>query len=151
MPVTLRIEIRKKAVAKFKKAAKEAFPKETLAYLIGEAVADLVMIEDVYFPEKVNESATDSYVHYQSWWPQEAYQHARDNDYEVLGDIHTHPMKYNEHYPWENEPIPSEGDLKTGWNGIRGICAVTETKAKRLVARIRFYGPIRKVEVTEVS
>lgn len=150
MPVTIRIEAKKKALARFKSAARNAYPKETLAYLIGEKLGDLILIEDVYFPEKVDLASTNNAVYYQNWWPEEALEYARDHDLEVVGDIHTHPRKFKKWKGLCSEVTPSEGDYIDGWEGICGICIVTQLKNGSLRTKVAFYGPTAKVELTEV-
>lgn len=150
MPVPIRIEIKKKAISQFKKAAKEAFPKETLAYLIGEHVGDLVIIEEVYFPEKVNEASSKNAVYYQEWWPKEAKEYASDNGSNVVGDIHSHPRRFKLWKGLTTEITPSQGDYVDGWSGICGICVVSELKSGKLRAGIKFYGPTSKVIVREI-
>jgi hypothetical protein len=148
--VPLRIEVRKKALDNFKRRAKLAYPKEILAYLIGEKLGDLYLVEDMYFPEMVELACAKDAVYYQDWWPEEAKEYAKDHHLEVIGDIHTHPRKFKKWKGLTSEVTPSEGDYVNGWNGICGICAVTELKSKRLKATVAFYGPTPRVEFKEV-
>ena len=140
------VEIRRRIIERFKIEAKRAWPREAFAYLIGHNVGDLVVIEDLYIPDDVDCFNNETSVYPQLHWMAEARVQAEDDEMEIVGDIHSHPYTFAQCSGALGETIPSEGDHAEGWDGICGICVVSEQKSGGLKARARFYGPTFKVE-----
>lgn len=150
MPLEISIDARKEVLSRFKKAAKDAYPKEIYAYLLGQDAGTYYLIEDLYFPEKVIESTTKNAVYMQDWWPSEVKEYAKENDLSILGDIHSHPRNFKKWKGLMSEVTPSEGDYVDGWHGLCGICAVIQTRGGSLRSKIAFYGPTSKITLREI-
>jgi hypothetical protein len=142
----LRIEVSRRVIERFKRAAREAFPRETFAFLVGQDAGDLVIVEDLFIPEDVAEWCTRGAVYAPPQWEIEARIAAAEDGAKVVGDIHSHPRPYEVWRGQLTERTPSEGDHAIGWRGICGICVVSETRNKKRRASVRFYGPAWKVE-----
>lgn len=143
----IRVEIQRRTVERFKSQAKQAFPRESFAYLIGQNVGDLVVVEDLFTPDDVLKHCTgDAVTVIPPHWPAEARAFARESEAGVVGDIHSHPRRYQIWGGQLSERVPSEGDYEHGWRGICGICVVAEQKDGRLRASARFYGPSYRIQ-----
>jgi hypothetical protein len=144
---TVRVEYGRRMLAKFRAAARDAFPRETFAYLLGHALGDLYVIEDLWFPPDVAEHCTTAAVNVQDSWLIDAREHARDEDLQVIGDIHSHPRMFRHWRGFSREVTPSAGDHASGWGlGLCGICAVIQEIDGGLKTRLKFYAPILPVE-----
>lgn len=142
----IRVEVPRRLVEKFKREAKAAFPREAFAFLVGHNAGDLVIVEDLFIPDDVRQYCTETAVKIPSEWHGEALAFALEQEAAVVGDIHSHPRRYNAWNGQVTERTPSEGDHAEGWNGLCGICVVSEQKDGRLRASVRFYGPSYRIE-----
>lgn len=134
LPITF--EVPRRISEEFKRAAKRAFPKETFAYLVGQDAGTQLVVEELYFPEGVEQHCTEESVEVQPHWLVEAQAHAREHELTVIGDIHSHPFPHG----WEHaDRSPSESDIDRAWSSVYGICLVRQDKTGRLRASIRFY------------
>lgn len=144
---TVRIEYSSKLIRKFQAAARAAYPRETFAYLLGHALGDLYVIEDIWIPPDVGNHTTRVAVFIQDSWLTDAAEFAKEEELSVIGDIHSHPRPFKVWRGQLSEVTPSAGDHATGWgNGICGICVVTELKSGKLRTRVKFYPPVYRVE-----
>ncbi len=143
------IVVRGSVEKEFKSAAKEAFPKETFAYLLGHSFADRGIIEDLYFPQDVGQFCTTDTVYVQPRWLREAKQYARSIELAVIGEIHSHPYTYfsGAESIIRAGRILSESDFDRKPFGINGLCVVVERKSGQLVSSCRYYPPIRPVKL----
>ncbi|MFN3323408.1 MAG: Mov34/MPN/PAD-1 family protein [Bryobacteraceae bacterium] len=148
---TIRVEIPRLLVERFKREAKASFPRETFAYLVGQNCGDLVVIEDLFTPDDVRNYCTEAAVNVPNHWPAEARAFAKENEAEVVGDIHSHPRSYEVWKGQITEWTPSEGDHAEGWCGLCGICVVSEQKDGRLRASVRFYGPSYRIQTRFIN
>jgi len=137
----LRVEIPRRVLESFKRAAKKAFPREAFAYLIGQDAGDLLIIEDLYFPTDQGRYAGETGITVPPHWEPEARAHAKEQDATLVGDIHSHPRRFSQWKGQLSERTPSEGDHAQGWRGLCGICVIAEQSDGRLRASIRFFGP----------
>lgn len=142
----IKVEVSRRLLDRFKRAAKAAFPCETFAYLIGQNAGSLQIVEDLYFPEGVERNCTTNAVWSEEHWLAEATTYARDEDAAVIGDIHSHPRTFARWGGQLSECTPSAGDHAIGWHGLCGICVVSEQQDGRLKAAARFYGPSPQIE-----
>lgn len=132
----------KKIINEFKTLAKDAFPKETIAFLCGTIEYDLITIEELWVPENVLKYCTKDTITLQPTWSTDAIDYAKDNDLVIVGDIHSHPVSY--HYSYAVSTLPSEQDIESrglAWQQISGICAVRQSKLGRLTSTVKFWGP----------
>ncbi len=136
--IPFKVDIPRRLVDEFKKAAKAAFPRETFAYLIGHEAGTSVGVEELYFPEDLDTHTTEESVNVADHWLIDAKAHARDIEATVLGDIHSHPYKHRRGHG-EPDRSPSESDIDRAWSNLYGICLVRQDKNGRLRASIRFY------------
>lgn len=125
--------------------AKEAYPRETLAYLIGTQGEGLSMTaECLWVPPDLESRCKEDGINIQGSWFRGARRFAKRSHMVVLGDIHSHP------YPYSDRLIvdcaPSEVDWDRARPGlIQGICRIKQRPDKRLTARVRYWGPILPV------
>jgi hypothetical protein len=138
----IKVQIPDRLLRRFKTLSKDAFPKETFAYLIGHAAGDNVEIVELFVPDDVDRYATPGRIHPHPHWHDEARSYAQEHLAEVIGDIHSHPYRRSELGTLIPDRSQSEQDLDSGGSWISGICVVTEGKDKRRRARVRFWGPI---------
>lgn len=111
--------------AYFVKKARQCYPNETLAYLVGKQVHNgLIEVHWFYYPELV--IATYDALETTDEAPAEAELFAKEKNMVIVGDIHTHPD-----YP----PIMSKTDHhdhRCNENKITAILEVPETGRTRL-------------------
>lgn len=135
----------KKFINEFKKQAKKAFPKETIAYLCGIIEYDLITIEDLWIPDNVLNYCDHDTVWVKPEWAVEAIDYAKDNDLVIIGSIHSHPFTKKELSFYSGTgKHQSEADIDScglAWQQISGICVVKELKTGKLTSSIRFWGP----------
>ncbi len=141
----IRLEVPAKLTRDFKRQAKEAFPIETVAYVLGRDAGTIAEAHELYIPDGVQECCTAHYFIPQPHWAIEAAAAAKDEGLCVLGTIHSHPYTFREIGNRKPDRTPSEGDhdsrlLHVGV-GIYGICAVQQYENGKLRASIRFWGP----------
>ena len=146
------IQVSSKVAALFKKGAKESFPNETFAYLLGHKETGRIVIDDLFFPTNVDKFCGRSIVKVQVACVAEAKRYAKKNSMMILGDIHSHPYNKKEVKIYNADTSPSEGD----WNRskadyVMAICLVTECQNRNLRARTKFWGPIPEVKVKETK
>src|SRR5208282_2347385 len=91
----LKVRVKGKIVSAFKKAAKEAFPCETLAYMLGTIRGKSLTIESLYFPPDVDDHCTPKAVFVQRSWLKAAKKEAKILGLEVIGDLHSHPYEWS--------------------------------------------------------
>lgn len=148
--MALSVRIPKALEQRFKKAAKEAFPNEEYAILLGQKrSAEVFEVVDLYFPPDRDKFCTDRHVDIQPRWFKEARKLAQEAGYRLIGDLHSHP------YTKMTDASPSECDWDAseypkGWtNGssiVMGICLVVK-RAGKWYSRVRFwptFRPLRK-------
>lgn len=143
---TVSVEISRRVITAFKIQAKLAFPRETIAYMIGEDAGTAVSIENLWFPEDAVGTRNSIMLH--DAWRTIAQDAAKDLDMTVLGTIHSHP------YPADcvANPAPSVEDLVHGDLGpLMGICTVLRMRNGGLRSAIRIWGPMVPVSVKIVD
>ena len=155
-PIKIRVE--PQVITDFEKLARKAFPKETLAYLLGVRKGNRIAIMDLWTPEDVGDYCTDSNVITPKHWDAEAHEHAEEEGWNVIGDIHSHPYTYTElenrrkrlkgKPEMEELNWPSSQDWygRCGHLWITGVCLVKEDKLKRLSTNIMLFGPLLALE-----
>ncbi len=124
----------------FKRRAKAAFRRETFAFLIGTIAGDHAHLDELYWPDDVDEHCTESAVDIQDGWYADAQDYARESEAVILGSAHSHP--YANGGGSLKDRAHSETDLDSPVSRmISGICVVQETKSGRLRASMRWWGP----------
>ena len=138
-------EISKSLVSKIKKISKDAFPRETIVYLLGEIIYDHIFVHDLWIPDNVLDYCTHYSVNVKPEWQIEAIEYAKDNELEVVGSCHSHPFTKEELSVFSvTGAHQSESDIDSCglfWQQISGICLVKQSKSGRLSSSIRFWGP----------
>lgn len=141
-PIT--IEVRSPVISDFKRLAKEVFPKEAFAYLLGRDAGNLVEIEDLWVPPDLASHTCETFVEISPTWIKPAKRAAKDLGLSVVGDIHSHPFTYsqlgNNSLKWLASP--SVGDMESGLEWITAICAVVQNKDGRFRSTVKFWGPM---------
>lgn len=146
------IHVSAKLTDDFKKKAKESFPKETFAYLLGRLTDDKIHIEQLFFPVDVNQFCNHNTVNVQNHWAKEARREAKHQELVIIGDIHSHPFKNKQTKIYSMDAAPGEADWEALEDGhIMGICLVAELKNGNLRARTKFWGPIPQVKVKQTK
>ena len=136
----IHLEIPSRVAEEFKTAAKRAWPREAFAYLLGQDAGSEIAVEELYFPDGVDQHCTEDAVYAPPHWEIEARLYAQEAGLSVVGDIHSHPRRYSMWFGSRSDRAPSENDHESGWRGIAGVCVVTEQKSGRLYARApKFY------------
>lgn len=140
----------------FRGLARQSFPKETLAYLLGYDLGARLEITRLWVPGPELMTATLNSVTLEDHIDWEACQAARDEDPDlcVLGDLHSHPFRRDDvlHCRRANlQPSAAPSDVdwhhRSGLRWITGICLITEGPAGRLTTRFRYWGPLPRVEI----
>jgi Prokaryotic homologs of the JAB domain len=146
-PVT--IQVSEQITNEFKAKAKEVFPNEAFAYLLGHADDDKFIIDSLFYPTDCDSHCTPHHVHVQADWRTQAKREAKRTNTEILGDIHSHPYVYNGKKGSRLcDTSPSETDWDSVHDGeITGICVVQQIKDKRLRARVKYWGPMAQVKL----
>jgi proteasome lid subunit RPN8/RPN11 len=149
----LNVKIPARLLRTLKRLGREAFPKETCAFLLGSADGcGLVEIRDCFAPDNVADYATESTIYgtqYKTWIKQ-ARARGQEQGLLLVGDYHTHPYGFGR--PWA-ERQQSESDLvlqSTYPFAVYAVGVVCKFKSGRLAASIKFWGPTTPVVVEEV-
>lgn len=144
------IRFPKDLFSEFKKRAKEMFPREKYAILMGKRVSkDFWAIEALWFPEGADDYCTKFHVTVlDSWW-EEAKKVAAEQKLELLGDIHSHTHTK----PFGAEASAADFDASNwvrrfmrGAPMVFGVVAIYQTKAGKR-ARLRFWPGLDPIEV----
>lgn len=148
----MRICVPASITKEFNASVRAAFPKETLAYLIGRQEDNQTLhVESLFFPPGVLEHATGSMIDVQPSWFRLARRAARIAGQTVIGDIHSHPYTLAELAARKVRPdcSPSECDLERSKIGlVAGICLAVEQSNGKVRLRTRYWGPM--VPIAEV-
>lgn len=125
-----KVRVKKGALNHFRKRAREVFPLEIHAYLLGNIKSiDTIEIVEFCYP-KVYQVQTTGEVQ----WSAEEYvalkEEAENKQLKIVGDIHSHPK-------WDAVMSPSDykGCILDGLS-VCGICSVYGNKT-----RVRFWTP----------
>ena len=142
--LVLPLKVHRSVVAKFKRKAKELWPKECFAYLLGTTQFGHLEILDIWIPEDIEKHVTSESIYLQDSWVPEVLEYCEEQDLTPLGTIHSHPYTYTEvklrKFPPDHST--SEADSLSGITAkVHGICRILESKNVRLTATIRFWGP----------
>lgn len=139
--IPIELTVREPVVKQFRALARKAFPKETLAFLIGHDAGTKVEVTELYVPDDVAKHAANDTVRMPQHWFEDAEEFAKEREATVVGDIHSHPLSFAESQH-DAGISPSAGDLLSA-RYIFGICAVRQSENKRrLTTDMRFYGPM---------
>lgn len=153
--LVLPLRVHKRAVEKFKRAAKESFPKENFGFLLGQANKDFE-ISHIWIPEDIGKFTTKDTIFLQDTWVPQVLEYCEDHELTPLGSIHSHPYSYTELTLKGGRVITpdhatSEADALVGLTTkLHGVCRVLESKNGRLTATVRFWGPEVPVVTTYV-
>lgn len=145
----IRLKVPTAIQTRIKRLAREAFPKETMAYVIGVTTVCGAEVTDLWVPEDVAAHCTPTSVTVPALWSYEAHEYAREQDAEVLGDVHSHPTPVAITSRIRVSAELSEGDLDTRCMGIAGVCLVLEGPTGRLRTRLRWWGPSVPVDAVD--
>lgn len=126
------VEFPRTLAEEFKIYAKNAFPREEYAILLGTATkSGVYRPSHLYFPPDTPLYSTAEWVEPQDSWWKEARKEAKDRSLVVLGDLHSHAYESG----WEPDKTagPSATDLERGSylrkktrrsRPIFGICSI---------------------------
>jgi len=151
--IALGVEVPARIEARFRKLAREAFPWETIAYVLGFQRDNFILVEDLWVPPDAarysHRRGTRAWIETPDHWIEEAAEQATEDERQLLGDIHSHPYPYHLCGSFRADSVQSEGDLETTWGLIHAVCSVNESKRGRLATRIKWWGPtVRTVTKT---
>ncbi len=125
-----KVKVKKGALDYFRKLARQSFPYEIQAYLIGKINSiDEVEIVSFAYTKKYSIQTKGTVA-----WYVEDYNLLKENaenaGYKILGDIHTHPS-------WDAVLSPADYKISVlEQQVICGICSVNDKKT-----RVRFWTP----------
>jgi len=147
----LRVDCPAWVIDRFKREAKEYFPKECFAYLYGQLDAYCVTIEGLWFPEGLKQNCAENMVLIEPHWSTEAREVAKEHDAVLVADIHSHPWP-SKYLAGGNPPdhSQSQADIDrrmNDWWKLSGICLIKETKTGKLRSSVRFWGPTIPLDV----
>ncbi len=146
MLLPAKLTISDKLISTFKAKAREKFPREAYAVLLGHGdLATGIVIEDIHFPDFASTSdcvyiPEDGYL--------EIAEQAKEQDMIICGDIHSHPYEHREDGKY---PDCSRSELDFDYAPafmVQGICRVTQSATGRLRCVVRFWGPAVPILVT---
>src|ERR1039458_7159989 len=125
-----KVKVKKGALDYFRKQARENFPYEILAYLVGKVISvDAVEITDFVYTTKYHTQTTGEVR-----WFQEDFDRIKEkfevHGKRVLGDMHTHPS-------WD--AVMSQTDYNGAITESLFICKICSIYNGR--KRVRFWGP----------
>ena len=130
----------------FVRAAKKAFPREEIAYVVGHLSEDTATVEDLLIPPQSALIRRRDSISVCDVWLTEAHESMEEDGLEMLGDIHSHTYVLKEYADLEPDCAPSEYDLDTQWGIVHGICGIMASRS-RLKGRIRWWGNLRTLEI----
>lgn len=146
MPPRIILTVPPRIVRQFKAAAKKAWKRETFAFLLGTIVGDHAHIDELYFPDDVEDHCTTGAVNIQDHWYVDAAEQAKELEAAVIGTAHSHP--YSKGCGSLRDRAHSETDVDSPVGRmISGICVVKEIRDGGLRASMRFWGPSVAVEL----
>lgn len=131
-------------LARFRRHARQCFPREAFAFLVGERVNQQFRVAYLDYPQAKGQ---DTGIDIPPGDLQAAEARARREGYRILGGIHTHPDVH--------DASPSEHDYQDAQKygeEVQGICAVwRDQHSWRFITKIRFYVgfPLAEIEVKE--
>ncbi len=134
------LSVPRKLVEAFKKRARDQFPKELYAVLIGHDYHDKIEVLDFFYP---NFKSNRFFVWCDDQGYIEAVEHAAELELTIVGDIHSHCYAHNvgaDH---------SKSEIDHAWGHkltIQGICRVLEFPSGLRRATVKFWGPTIPVE-----
>lgn len=140
----------------FRALARKAFPKETLAYLLGYDLGTRLEVTQLWVPPPESVLASVNSLIIPAYMDWEACQAAfeEDPDLCVLGDLHTHPyttsdMRHLALATQGADIVPSSCDwgCRQGLRWITGVCAVWQTPSKRLFTEFAYWGPLTPLDL----
>lgn len=122
----------------FRRRARAAYPNEAYGILLGAQTGSQYIVEDICYPQGVEDAGTPTGVNLtDEMWP-EAEQDAARQGLTVLGDIHTHPYAKMELL---GECVPSiEDHDRFEEDYLQGIMTVVKADGK-MRTRCRFFAP----------
>lgn len=137
---------------RFRQQAREAFPKETLAYLMGHDYGNRMEVVDLWVPPADLTKATSYYIDLAEHIDWEAAEYAKSEGLQLLGDIHTHPWTHSEvdlrrriRFSSPISPSASDWDRLEGVRWLMGICLIEQMANQRLRCQFRYWGPITQI------
>lgn len=134
-------------IKEFHKQAKEHFPFEHFAFLLGSGENGAITINELFFPSDVEKYCRPSHVLVQAAWYKEARKYCKKTGLSIVADYHSHPYSSKERLLFKPDASPSELDYETIAGQVMAICLITECKDGRLRARTEFFGPMPQVKV----
>lgn len=150
MANTVSVIVPNSVFAKFHKRAKESFPNEMFAFLLGSVKEGVYNITDIFFPTDVERYCRSNAVLVQASWYKEVKKYCKIHSLKLICDYHSHPYDKAEMSKGKPDTAPSEQDWdSTKPCDIMAICLVTECRDGRLRARTKFWGPLPQVKVKQ--
>lgn len=125
-----KVKVNKEALNYFRKLARENYPNEIQAYLLGTiASIDTIEILEFKYPKKYSiQSPTE--VNWSDEDYREMYQYAHENNLTVVGDCHSHPN-------WD--AVMSGADYRSSIFASLIICGIVSVYDRK--TRVRFWTP----------
>ena len=143
----IKAEMSRTLLREIKKFCKAAFPKERFGFLLGIDVGDLLVVEQVYWPDDQEQYAGREIVYVPDHWYLDAAQEAADEDLKILGDLHSHLYPNDSFGSFRADAVQSEEDLTNQWGRLHGVCAINQRASGVLVARFRLWHSTPQLEV----
>ena len=108
----LRVRLCPRVERRFKTLAKDHFPKEAYAYLLGRDGVRSVDVTDLWIPSDLDVYTTQYEVAPPPMWSEEVTDYAKEHELDILGSIHSHPWSQKELLGrYRPDHAPSEQDL----------------------------------------
>jgi proteasome lid subunit RPN8/RPN11 len=125
-----KVKVKRGALNHFRKKARDVFPLELHAYLLGNVISvNTIEITDFCYPESYYIQTGNNVQ-----WSAEEYaalkEKAAANNKVIIGDIHSHP---------NYEPIMSPQDYKAAILDSLSVCAICSVYGRK--TRVKFWTP----------
>lgn len=144
-----------KVQRRFRKQAIEKFPNETIAYLLGYDLGSRIEVVELWSPPAANVQATNSELDFDAHIDWEAFEHAKESELHLVGDIHTHPWtkaqcEFRRHVKISTmiHPSATDWEFRMGLRWLTGICLIEE-REKGFYTKFRYWGPLTPIELCE--
>lgn len=134
------LTVPKRLVEAFKKKARERFPVEVYAVLIGHDYHDKIEVLEFFYPDF---KASKHYVYCEDQGYVDAKDSADELGLRIVGDIHSHC------YDSSIGADHAKSEIDHAWGHklrIQGICRVVESSGGRRRATTKFWGPTIPVD-----
>ena len=148
----MKFNLPKSIADKARREAKKHFPNECYVELIGTISKKnkVITVIDTYIPEDLSKYNSPDQVEIPPHWRKESNKYAKSVGGVIIGSIHSHPysFEYCQRSPgYTSDVSPSAADWECIGDEIMGILVIREDKNEKFDTRLKFYGPMLRLDV----